>query len=96
MSREHNVIIKPLITEKATKSRLKNNIYYFSVDINATKPEVKKAVERLFNVKVESVNISNRKGKVKRMRYKAGLTETTKIAIIKLKSGNSIKFFEGK
>lgn len=96
MSREHNQIVKPVVTEKSTIGRETENRYVFEVRIDATKPEIKKAVERLFNVKVESVNSLNQTGKMKRVRHKPGMTSTVKKAVIKLKQGNSIKIFEGK
>jgi len=96
MSLEHNIIIQPIISEKSTLARERSNQYSFEVADSATKAEVKKAVERLFNVKVSAVNIINRRGKLKRVRYQPGMTKSRKRAIVKLKEGNTIKFFEGK
>jgi len=96
MSREHNIIIKPVITEKTTIDREMNNRYTFEVAIDATKNEIKKAIEKLFEVKVIDVTLLNKKGKMKRVRYKAGKTATVKRAMVKLEKDNIIKFFEGK
>jgi large subunit ribosomal protein L23 len=96
MSKEHKILVQPLITEKFTRARENSNSYYFEVSPDANKTEVKKAVEKLFNVKVEKVNISNRKGKIKRVRMKAGKRKDTKRAIVRLKQEDTIKIFEGK
>jgi large subunit ribosomal protein L23 len=96
MSQEHNLIVKPIFTEKSTLERETEGRYYFEVSKTANKSEVKKAIEKLFNVKVDSINILNREGKMKRVRFKEGKTASTKRAIVKLKADNVIKFFEGK
>lgn len=96
MIKEHKTIIRPIVSEKSTLARERENQYYFEVTKAATKPEIKKAVEKLFNVKVESVNISLQFGKMKRVRYRAGLTSDKKKAFVKLKKGETIKLFEGK
>jgi len=96
MSKEHQTIIRPIISEKSTKAREKENQFFFEVTKTATKPEIKKAIEKLFDVKVDSVNISVQFGKMKRVRYRAGLTSDKKKAFVKLKPGETIKIFEGK
>ena len=96
MSREHNIIVRPIITEKSTIVRGRDNQYIFEVSIYANKPEIKKAIEKLFNVKVDSVKTANYLGKIKRVRYKPGRRPSYKKAIIKLKEGNTLKIFEGK
>ena len=63
----YDIIVAPVITEKATLAS-ENNQVIFKVAPDATKPQIKEAVERLFNVKVKAVNTLNRKGKVKRFR----------------------------
>ncbi|MBP7653452.1 50S ribosomal protein L23 [Candidatus Dependentiae bacterium] len=96
MSKEHNIILKPIISEKSTIARETTNQYGFEVAVDTTKQEVKKAVEKLFNVKVESVNIINQIGKKKRVRQQPGMTSSVKKAIVRVKADNKIKFFEGK
>ncbi|HPN30668.1 MAG TPA: 50S ribosomal protein L23 [bacterium] len=96
MSKEHNIIIRPIISEKSTIAREKFNQYGFEVAVDATKNEVKKAVEKLFSVKVESVKMLNQIGKIKRVRQHPGMTAKSKKAVVRLKGDNKIKFFEGK
>ena len=60
------------------------NKYIFKVDVRATKPDIKKAVEKVYKVKVKSVNVMNMSGKLKRVRYKAGYTSDWKKAIVTL------------
>lgn len=83
------VIIKPIITEKAT-DLMKENKYVFKVNIKANKIEIKKAIEKYFKVKVTKVNTLIQYGKVKRVRYKSGITPDWKKAIITLKEGEVI------
>ena len=73
-----NIIIKPLITEKSTHLQNTRNEYVFQVTPNATKPEIRKAVEKLYEVKVIDVRTMNRKGKPRRGRYRMTHTEPTK------------------
>ena len=85
------IIIKPWITEKAMMAMEKNNQYYFQVATDANRQQVKEAVEKIFGVKLEKVNILNRKGKPKRLRYwEKGRTPRIKLAIVKLKPGHKI------
>ena len=87
----YSIIKSPVLTEKATKL-LENRIYTFYVDINANKIEIKNAIEKLYNVKVERVNSIIEKGKTKRLRFnQSGKTKTFKKAIVKLKKGYEIK-----
>lgn len=83
------VIIKPIVTEKAT-DLTKENKYVFKVNIKANKIEIKKAIEEYFKVKVTKVNTLIQHGKVKRVRYKSGITSDWKKAIITLKEGEVI------
>ena len=93
----HNVVIRPLLTEKMTELTEKNNQYGFIVDINANKIEIAKAVEKKFEVNVESVNTIRHKGKTKtqftrRGRF-SGRTPRYKKAIVTLKEGQTIDLF---
>ena len=92
-----SIIIKPIVTEKMTKVGEKFNRVGFRVVRDANKIEIKKAVESLYNVTVESVNTSIVKGKHKSRYTKAGavtgMTPTYKKAIITLKEGDNIDFY---
>ncbi len=94
MKNPRDIIIKPTISEKST-SLLADNKYTFWVDPKANKTEIKQAVEKLFNVKVEKVNTINVKGKTKRIRQYIGKTADRKKAIVTLREGDKIEIFEG-
>ncbi len=83
------VIRSPLISEKATFIS-QFNYYVFKVSPNSNKLQIKEAVEKVFNVKVKSVNTLVQKGKKKKFRNKIGVRADTKKAFVKLESGNSI------
>jgi large subunit ribosomal protein L23 len=85
----YDVIIAPVITEKASAVSEANQVV-FKVRRDATKPEIKDAVERLFNVKVLAVNTLTRKGKTKRFRGIKGRQQDTKKAIVRLAEGDKI------
>jgi large subunit ribosomal protein L23 len=85
----YDVIRAPLVTEKATLVS-ENNQVVFKVAINASKPDIKEAVERLFNVKVLAVNTLIRKGKMKRFRGVKGQQSDFKKAIVTLQEGQTI------
>jgi large subunit ribosomal protein L23 len=93
MSAYHSVIRHPCITEKNTALRTSQNKYVFEVKPNATKPQIKKAVEKLFNVTVDSVNTIVVKGKKKRMGRFAGYRSDWKKAIVKVRAGQTIARF---
>ncbi len=85
------IIIRPWITEKAMLAMEKNNQYWFEVARFANRTQVKAAVEKIYGVKVEKVNIINRKGKPRSMRYwQRGRTPQVKLAIVRLKPGFKI------
>ena len=86
---------KPLISEKGTIAKEKNNQYAFEVDKRVSKFEIKKAVEHIFNVTVASVNTAIFKGKVKRVGKSFGKQSGWKKAVVTLKEGDVINFFEG-
>ena len=89
------VLLAPQISEKATYIADKNEQVVFRVASDATKPEIKAAVELLFKVQVESVQVANVKGKVKRFKGMAGQRKGWKKAFVSLKPGQEINFVEG-
>ena len=90
-----DIILAPVITE-ASMDRIANKTYTFKVAKDATKPEIAKAVEVMFGVKVDSVNTINVKRKAKRQGYTSGYTAAWKKAIVTLKpNSKTIEFFEG-
>ena len=88
------VIKKPLITEKGTELKEKNSVYVFAVAVDANKIEIKKAVEKLFNVTVEQVNTVIVAGKQRRLGLRKGLKPDWKKAYVTLKKGTKIQQFE--
>ena len=92
-----NILLKPIVTEKMTSQGDKFNRYGFLVAKKANKLQIKKAVEELYDVKVESVNTMRYAGKVKTRNTKSGLlsgkTASTKKAVITLVEGNKIDFY---
>lgn len=89
------ILLAPQISEKATYVADKNEQVIFLVASDATKPEVKAAVELMFKVQVESVQISNMKGKAKRFGRFNGRRSDAKKAFVCLKPGQEINFAEG-
>ncbi|MCM1529154.1 MAG: 50S ribosomal protein L23 [Alistipes sp.] len=95
MKTAQDIIIKPVITEKSMDG-LQIGKYTFKVAKDATKPEIKKAVEKLFGVEVSKVATMNVRGKMKRMGRYEGMTASWKKAIVTLAEGSKpIEFFEG-
>jgi large subunit ribosomal protein L23 len=92
--RHYDVIVSPVITEKSTLVS-DNNQVVFNVARDASKPEIKAAVEALFNVKVKGVNTMVRKGKVKRFRGVKGRQSDVKKAVVTLVDGQSIDIATG-
>ncbi|MCA3595188.1 MAG: 50S ribosomal protein L23 [Methylobacterium sp.] len=90
----YDVILSPVITEKATALSEKNKVV-FNVARDATKPQIKAAVEKLFDVKVTAVNTLVRKGKEKRFRGIVGRQSDVKKAIVTLAEGQSIDVTTG-
>jgi large subunit ribosomal protein L23 len=88
-----NVIVKPLVTEKSTHQQTTRNAYAFQVARDANKTEIRKAVEKLYNVKVLDVRTMNRKGKPRRSRYKLAKTSEWKRAIVVLDENSRIELF---
>jgi large subunit ribosomal protein L23 len=89
------VLLKPVISEKATSAADKLGQVVFHVMPDATKPEIKAAVEMLFKVQVESVQVANREGKQRRTGRFIGRRNHTKRAFVCLKPGQEINFIEG-
>lgn len=94
MSDAYSTILSPVITEKATRGSEHNQVT-FKVRLDATKPEVKAAVEKLFKVKVKAVNTIRVKGKLKRFRNILGRRSDWKKAIVTLEKGQSIDVTTG-
>ena len=92
--RSYDVIVSPVITEKSTLASEENKVV-FNVARDASKPEIKRAVEDLFGVKVTAVNTVLRKGKVKRFRGHLGKQGDKKIAFVTLAEGQSIDVTTG-
>ena len=93
-SEYYEVIRKPIVTEKATFVAEKNNQVSFRVVADATKPEIKAAVELLFKVQVEAVQVLNRKGKAKRFGRFVGRRRNERKAYVSLKEGQEINLAE--
>ena len=89
------VLLAPQISEKATYVADKHEQVIFRVATDATKPEIKAAVELLFKVGVEAVQVANVKGKVKRFKGAVGRRKGWKKAFVSLKPGQEINFVEG-
>ena len=95
MKTPYDVIIKPVISERSMDDA-QNKKYTFKVDKKANKTQVKLALEEVFGVEIEKVNIMNVKGKVKKMGRNTGRTPDTKKAIVTLtKKSKEIEFFKG-
>ena len=90
MKHYSDIIIAPVITEKSMANR-QNNVYTFKVSKDATKTDIKKAVEEAFKVSVKSVNTLNTKSKRRRVGRYSGRTKTYKKAIVTLNEGSSIE-----
>jgi large subunit ribosomal protein L23 len=89
----HQVLLRPLITEKAVHRASRNNQYAFEVHLLATKQDIKEAFEKLFDVKVAAIRTQMRKGKSRVYRQAAGRTKDWKKAIIALPPDSKIDFF---
>ncbi|MEE8399457.1 MAG: 50S ribosomal protein L23 [Desulfobacterales bacterium] len=92
---QHDIIKRPLITEKTSIQKAVSNQFTFEVDRRANRVEIKKAIEGIFQVSVASVQTMQVKGKVKRRGRIVGKRRNWKKAIVKLMPGERIEFFEG-
>ena len=97
MNREQlmNVLLAPHVTEKTSTAMQNHNQYCFRVQRRATKPDIKAAVELMFEVKVEGVNLLNKPGKTRRFKNVAGKRNGYKKAYVRLETGQSIDFTGG-
>lgn len=93
MKNARDIIIRPIITEKTMTYMDAENKITFEVVKGCNKTEVKKAIEEIFSVKVEKVNIMNVRPKAKRMGKYVGTTKATRKAIVKLAEGEEINLF---
>ena len=91
----HEILKRPLITEKSTIEKEKSNQLAFEVDKKANKVEIRRAVEQLFGVKVTGVRTIRMKGKVKRHGRTLGKRKDWKKALVALAEGEHVEFFEG-
>ncbi|HHV93920.1 MAG TPA: 50S ribosomal protein L23 [Firmicutes bacterium] len=89
-----SIIRRPVISER-TMDLMQQNKYTFEVDIKATKPQIREAVEQIFNVEVEKVNTMRVRGKRRRMGRTEGKRPDWKKAIVTVKEGQRIELFEG-
>jgi large subunit ribosomal protein L23 len=90
-----DIIKRPVITEKTTRQKEAANQVSFEVDRNANRIEIQKSIEKIFNVKISGVRTSNVKGKIKRRGRILGKRKDWKKAIVTLRPGERIDFFEG-
>ena len=90
----YDVLRRPLVTEKNTVLQAQNK-YAFEVAKEANKPQIKQAVEKTFKVKVTTVNVTKVCGKTRRVGRRLVQTSSWKKAIVTLRSGDKIEFFEG-
>ncbi|MBI3462905.1 MAG: 50S ribosomal protein L23 [Planctomycetes bacterium] len=89
----HQILLRPLVTEKGMHRSTRYNAYAFEVNKLANKYDVRRAVEALFDVRVVRVHIQNRKGKPRRSKFRTGMTADWKKAIVKLDPEHRIQFF---
>jgi large subunit ribosomal protein L23 len=90
-----SVIVRPIISEKSYAG-IEHNRYTFEVDKHASKPQIADAVAEVFRVTVTKVNTMNVPGKSRRLRSSSGVTRSWKKAVVTLKEGDKIEFFEGR
>ena len=89
----HQIILRPLVTEKGMHRSTRNNAYAFEVHRLATKADVRRAVHELFNVMVLRVRTQTRKGKPRKTKFRSGITGSWKKAIVTLDKEHRIDFF---
>ena len=95
MPTKYEVVVRPVITEKSSAAYQERGEYTFQVHPDASKPQIREAIESLFGVKVTGVWTSNVRGKEKRMGQTVGRRPNWKKAIVTLRAGDSIAIFEG-
>ena len=96
MNNAREIIVRPLVTEKSIKAEEAHNTVVFEVKKGSNKIQIKQAIEEIFNVKVESVNVVNVKPRTKRMGKYVGKTNNLRKAYIKLKEGSKIEILADK
>ena len=89
----HQIVLRPLVTEKGFHKAERCNAYAFEVNPEADKQMIRRAVEELFDVRVVRVNTQNRRGKPRRTRFRRGFTKRSKKAIVTLDPEDRINFF---
>jgi len=89
----HQIIVRPLVTEKGMHRSTRYNQYSFEVNPLATKDDIRRAIEELFDVKVTRIATQNRRGKQRRYRFRVGKTKAWKKAIVTLDPEHRIDFF---
>lgn len=89
----YQIVERPIVTEKGFYRAERQNVYTFEVNKLASKQDIKEAVEQLFDVKVLSVNVQNRKGKKRRTRHGIGQQKSWKKAMVKLAEDDRINIF---
>ena len=94
ISDPHDILIRPLLTEKITSLREAKNCVAFVVNMQATRIDVQRAVEQVLKVRVESVNVMNVKGKLKRQGRFVGRRSNWRKAIVTLKQGEKVELYE--
>ena len=95
MPTKHEIIVRPHITEKTSAAYQDRGEYTFEVHPDASKNQIRGAIEELFGVKVVDIWTSNQRGKEKRMGRSVGRRPNWKKAIVKLREGDTIEIFEG-
>ena len=90
MSNARDIIVRPLVTEKTLNAQETNNTVVFEVAKNTNKIQIKQAIEEIFGVKVERINVVNTKAKIKRVGRYTGKTHAFKKAYVTLKEGHKI------
>jgi large subunit ribosomal protein L23 len=93
--KEYDIVVRPIVTEKSSLLKENGNQYVFEVQRDANKIEIRKAVEKLFKVKVVSVSVMNMEGKEKRLGRFSGKKADWKKAYVKLSPKDKITIFEG-
>jgi large subunit ribosomal protein L23 len=91
----HEIVVRPLVTEKSTEQLEREGAYAFVVAVDANKVEIAKAIETFFNVKVRDVRTMQYRGKERRMGRYVGRRAGWKKAVVKLRDGDTIEIFEG-
>jgi large subunit ribosomal protein L23 len=94
MKAPQDIIVRPIISEKMEYLGEAQRKYAFKVDPRANKIEIKEAVEAIYKVTVTGVNVLNRRGKKRRVRYTEGRRSSWKKAVVTLKEGDTIAYFE--